>query len=305
MRLPHPIPYQGSKRIIASQLLSFFPPDSSRLVEPFAGSAAVSIAAAYHGKASRFHLNDLNEPLMRLWKEIIDNPMQIAAAYTQLWGKQQGQERTFYNEVRDDFNRTKKSEHLLYLLARCVKASVRYNEYGQFNQSPDNRRQGRNPRSMKADIFAVSSLLRSKVTITSQDYRDVLGGLHRDDLVYMDPPYQGVCGNRDQRYSDSVAVDEFIRALKKLTREGVCFILSYDGRCGEKVYGERMPSELNLYRIEIEVGRSTQATLLGRKDITYESIYLSPSLADRLEIKLKKDGHVPVIRRARQLVMSY
>jgi DNA adenine methylase len=35
---------------------------------------------------------------------------------------------------------------------------------------------------------------------------------------------------------------------------------------------------LGLNKIEIEAGRSTQATLLGRKEITVESLYLSPNL---------------------------
>jgi DNA adenine methylase len=70
MKIPHPIPYQGSKRHIAKYILPFFPHGIHTLIEPFAGSAAISIAAACHGKASRFHLNDINRPLMTLWQEI-------------------------------------------------------------------------------------------------------------------------------------------------------------------------------------------------------------------------------------------
>ena len=274
-------------------------------MEPFAGSSAVSIAAAYYGKASRFHLNDINEPLMVLWKEIIDNPKGIADAYRHLWERQRGHERTFYDKVRDEFNQLKKPEHLLYLLARCVKASVRYNEKGEFNQSPDNRRKGRNPDSMEADLLTVAALLRSKAIITSQEYRDVLEKLQEDDLVYMDPPYQGVCGNRDPRYSHGLALQDFVGALRALTEEDSCFILSYDGRCGERAYGEKMPAELELYHMEIEVGRSAQATLLGREDVTYESVYLSRALVHRLGIKPRKNGHAPMIRRPQQLVLSY
>ena len=54
MKIPHPIPYQGSKRNLANQILKFFPKNIPRLVEPFAGSAAISIAAAYYFKADNF-----------------------------------------------------------------------------------------------------------------------------------------------------------------------------------------------------------------------------------------------------------
>ena len=62
MNVPHPIPYQGSKRHIALEILRYFPPDAQRLIEPFAGSAAVSLAAAYYRRAQSFTLNDINAP---------------------------------------------------------------------------------------------------------------------------------------------------------------------------------------------------------------------------------------------------
>ncbi|MBK8798964.1 MAG: DNA adenine methylase [Anaerolineales bacterium] len=64
--IPQPIPYQGSKRAIADKILEFVPPQLDRIVEPFAGSAALSIAAAQCGLVRRFLLNDLNSPLMGL-----------------------------------------------------------------------------------------------------------------------------------------------------------------------------------------------------------------------------------------------
>ena len=39
---------------------------------------------------------------------------------------------------------------------------------------------------------------------------------------------------------------------------------------------------LDLHCIELNAGRSSQATLLGRKDHTYESLYLSPALVSQL-----------------------
>ncbi len=278
MKIPHPIPYQGSKRALAKYILPFFPLDSVTLIEPFAGSAALSIAAAAQGKAARFHLNDINAPLITLWGEIINHPEEIAAQYELLWQEQQGNERVYYDSVRDEFNTTKRPDCLLYLLARCVKASVRYNANGDFNQSPDNRRLGRNPRQMRADILAVSQLLRNKVTLTSVDYIEVLRLAMPQDLLYMDPPYQGVCAAGDPRYFGGIDFAELMEELETLNRRGVPFILSYDGRTGGKSFGQSLPDELGLYRVEVEAGRSTQATLLGRTDMTHESVYLSSNL---------------------------
>lgn len=284
MKVPHPIPYQGSKRQIARHILAYFPREIGTLIEPFAGSAAISLAAACYGKASRFHLNDINRPLMALWQEIINDPQGIAASYERLWVEQQDNPRQFYDYVRDEFNRTQRPDYLLYLLARCVKASIRYNPKGEFNQSPDNRRLGRDPKKMASDIFAASYLLRGRTIITSKDYREVLHSATRSDLVYMDPPYQGVCESGDPRYYKGVIFQEFMQDLEYLNTQMIPFILSYDGRTGSKKFGRELPAELGLYRIEIKVGRSTQATLLGRNEITYESIYLSRALVEKLNV---------------------
>ncbi len=283
-RVPHPIPYQGSKRNIARTILSFFPHQFDTLVEPFAGSSAVSLAAASYGKSHRFHINDLNKPLMDLWSEIITNPHDISDGYETLWNEQKGREKEFYSIVRDKFNNTGRPDHFLYLLARCVKASIRYNSRGEFNQSPDNRRKGRHPDKMRNDIVVVSYLLRDRTIITHEDYKNILKKVSKTDLVYMDPPYQGVCAGRDPRYYTGVDFDDFLSQIEKLVRHHISFILSYDGRKGEKIYGREIPADTGIRRIEVNAGRSTQSTLLGMNEITYESIYLSENLVKRLNL---------------------
>ena len=282
MGIPHPIPYQGSKRKIARAILSLFPSDAGRLIEPFAGSAAVSLAAAYYHKADRFLLNDLNKPLMRLWSAIIDQPDDIAAQYRKLWTTQHGKEREYYDHVRDTFNRTQRPDCLLYLLARCVKASIRYNTNGHFNQSPDNRRKGAQPDTMIRHIRGASELLRGRTAVCCEDYTVTLQRACEHDIVYMDPPYQGVCGNRDQRYLKALPLDHFVHALIELNERRISYVVSYDGRTGEKTHGKLLPAILHLKHFEIAAGRSTQATLLGRNSVTYESLYVSPALMRRI-----------------------
>lgn len=283
MRVPHPFPYQGSKRHLASSILRFFPSDIETLYEPFAGSAAITIAAACDSLAKRFILNDFNKPLVELWTQIINQPATIASAYAGLWNEQKGQERDYYNLVRDWFNQTKRPDCLLYLLARCVKASVRYNSNGDFNQSPDNRRKGMHPDTMSGHISSVSSLLRGKTECLSMDYKETLKDATEYDLVYLDPPYQGVSTNRDARYLERVVFDDFVSALETLNSRQISFIVSYDGRTGDKVFGKTLPTFLNLHLVELHAGRSTQSTLLGRDDDTYESLYISPALSERLK----------------------
>ena len=276
--VPQPIPYQGSKRQIAPTILQHFPGTVSRLVEPFAGSAALSIAVAARRRADRFWINDAHSPLIKLWREIIHRPDALAEKYALLWNDQLGREREYFDQVRDRFNDAYDPADLLYLVARCVKAAIRYNTNGQFNNTPDNRRKGARPAEMRRRILHASDLLRKRTRLTAWEYRKVLDQCTDEDLVYMDPPYQGVCGNRDQRYLPKVDHEEFCDELATLNTRNIMFAVSYDGRTGKKSYGDPLPESLNLTHLEIRAGRSTQATLLGRADVTFESLYLSPAL---------------------------
>lgn len=279
MKIPHPIPYQGSKRNLAADILRFFPQKIDRLIEPFAGSAAITIASAYYFKANKFIVNDINEPLINLWDKIVNEPQTIIRDYHHIWNNQLGNEEEFYYQIRDRFNQTKEPKYLLFLLAKCVKAAVRYNAEGNFNQSPDKRRKGRLPENMRFDILNVSNLLKDKVTFHSVDYEKILDMATENDLVYMDPPYQGTAKNGGFRYMEDLNHEDFLISLYKLNKRNIPFILSYDGRTENKTYGEELPKELNLHKIEIDAGRSSIATLHSRNERTYEAVYISDNLA--------------------------
>ena len=135
---------------------------------------------------------------------------------------------------RSLFNETKKAPYFLYLLARCVKAAIRYNASGQFNNTPDNRRKGARPVEMRHRITAAAALLGGNTKTTALHYAAVLAKCTPDDLIYMDPPYQGVSIARDHRYAPKVCHDEFAESLNDLNKKGCLFIVSYDGRTGGK-----------------------------------------------------------------------
>lgn len=294
MSVPHPIPYQGSKRHLARQILSFFPPGADRLIEPFAGSAAVSLAALQNGLVKQVVIGDSDAALVALWNKIVSAPTELAEAYAALWFQQLGREREYYDFIRAEFNENRRPEHFLYLLVRCVKAAVRYNTGGEFNQSPDNRRKGTRPATMRKNLLAASELLSGRCQIRHGDYQILLDEATPNDVVYLDPPYQGVCNNRDPRYKQKVQFDTFVETLDALNRRRIAYIVSYDGRTGKKNHGELLPDFLNLKRIELAAGRSTQATLLGRNETTFESLYLSPALTPHSDQPVPLRTSMPV-----------
>lgn len=281
-KIPHIVQYQGSKRILAPQILQYMPDRFNRLIEPFAGMAAISVATAYENRASCFHINDLNAPLVEMLQFAIEHPRELIDAYSQVWEEQflyeDNHVQHFY-VVRERFNNGEETpENMLYLLARCVKGAVRYGKNGKFNQSPDKRRHGTRPQTLAPNIFAISHLLKGKTSFSALDYHDILDMAKPGDLVYMDPPYQGVTNVRDNRYFAGVQFDEFADAISVLNKKGVDYLISYDGVCGGKEYGEELPQELHCKKVMLNAGLSSQATLLGKKSTTFESLYISEAL---------------------------
>lgn len=120
------------------------------------------------------------------------------------------------------------------------------------------------------------------------DYREILNKAVPGDIVYMDPPYQGVCSTRDSRYFSGIDFCEFVAAVENLNRRGIDFIISYDGSCGEKQYGNDLPEELGLKKVMLNAGLSSQALLLGKKEVTYEALYLSKNLQETVKPKIQQ-----------------
>jgi DNA adenine methylase len=101
------VQYQGSKRNLAPKILSFFPNAFGRLIEPFAGSAAITIACASENKTEHFLINDLNKPLVDLLKYVIENPEYVTKKYREIWSDQK------YDSIEHYYKKRKKYTSML------------------------------------------------------------------------------------------------------------------------------------------------------------------------------------------------
>ena len=100
----------------------------------------------------------------------------------------------------------------------------------------------------------------------------------------MDPPYQGVSNVRDHRYIAGLSYEEFVLAIEDLRKKNIDFLISYDGALGDKTYGADLPSELNLIKLNLNAGLSTQALYLGKKIETIEALYVTPNLVENIRV---------------------
>lgn len=282
-KIPHPIPYQGSKRNLAEKICSLLPEGINTFYEPFAGSAAITIYAAYHNMAKEFVIADNLPELVELWEAIIENPTETSQKYEDIWNGNIDKSQSYFNDVRDRFNLNRDPVDLLYLIVRCVKNAVRFNKNGAFTQSSDKRRLGTNPKKMSASIHTVSQLLKGRARVVCGDFKKTIEDAAIGDFVYMDPPYHGTTYGKDKRYFTQLERENLIDGISYLNSKDVPFLLSYDGMTGDTVYGEPLPNNLEMRRLLIDAGRSSQATLNGNKATTFESLYVSKNITHRIE----------------------
>jgi len=168
--VPHPIPYQGSKRSLVPLIAPYIPNRVESWFEPFAGSAAMTLWAASRSIAKRYVLAESLEPIGELWRAIIRTPDKTAAKYEELWRGQRPNDFGYFNRVRERYNEGRDAVDLLYLICRCVKNAVRFNRHGLFTQSVDKRRLGMRPEKMTAAITGASFLLRGRTEIRIGDW---------------------------------------------------------------------------------------------------------------------------------------
>jgi len=284
--IPHPIPYQGSKRKLAPVIYSVIPRNIRCFYEPFAGSAAMTLFMAGNNAAERFVVGDKFPSIIKLWEMIVNNPHQVIDEYSTIWMGFDGENHNYFNEVREHYNETQNPVALLYLVCRCVKNAVRFNAKGKFTQSADKRRKGMAPEKMSLAIEGASKLLKGRVEFRVGDWKTTSQDAESQDFVYMDPPYLGTSVGRDKRYHEQLEVDSLVSGLELLNERNIRFALSYDGMTGDKEYGPALPEHLSMSRLLINAGQSSQATLNGLKAETVESLYLSSNIKAPIKTRL-------------------
>lgn len=297
IRLPHPIPYQGSKRNLAPLIAPYVPVgDVDTWYEPFAGSAAMTLWAAHKNVAKKYVIGDILAPIADLWRVIINEPEKTASRYREIWERHAVEDHGYFNRVRERYNAERDPVDLLYLICRCVKNAIRFNrKSGNFTQSVDKRRLGMRPDKMDNAILGASMLLKDRTEVISGDWLDTLSTATNRDYVYMDPPYLGTTIGRDKRYVEGLQQERLIEGLADLRRRDIRFALSYDGMTGTKEYGPPLPESLGLTRLLLHAGKSSQATLSGRDEETIESLYITPGLGE---------AHPDIIRKQKSVQES-
>lgn len=176
--------WAGGKHKLVSFIASHLPASRHRLIEPFAGSAALSLALEFDA----YLLNDTNPDLITLFQTLKNEKQAFIDYVRQYFTGDHNQENHFY-ALREQFNHsdnlTERAALFIYLNRHAFNGLCRYNSKGQFNV-PFGRYRAPYFPEKEMQAFIQKS---SRIEIQCGDFQTALQKAGDDDTIYCDPPY--------------------------------------------------------------------------------------------------------------------
>jgi DNA adenine methylase len=166
--------------------------NGKKLVEPFAGSCAVSL----NTKFDSYICNDINADLIKMYDLIhtdLDNFIQSAQTYFV-----NGNDEPRYYELRELYNNTndpnQKAYLFLYLNRHCFNGLCRYNSKGKFNVPFGSYK---TPYFPEKEIREFNQFTLNKFKFTNQNFQEMFDYADEDTVIYCDPPYSPLTKTSD------------------------------------------------------------------------------------------------------------
>ncbi|MDH5396091.1 MAG: Dam family site-specific DNA-(adenine-N6)-methyltransferase [Gammaproteobacteria bacterium] len=159
-------------------------PEGKRLVEPFAGSAAVFLNTNYE----EYLVSDSNPDLIHLFTLLKTDGVDFIKKCRRYFTSRYNNEEEYYR-LREKFNKTtdirQRAVLFIYLNRHGYNGLCRYNNKGGYNV-PFGR--------YKKPYFPEKEMLffhekAQKATFVTADYDEVIQSAKSGDVVYCDPPY--------------------------------------------------------------------------------------------------------------------
>lgn len=176
--------WAGAKTKLVPHIRALVPDGCGRLVEPFAGSAAVALNLGFRENL----LADSNPDVVAVYQALRRAPRRFVADCRALF-RPEYNDRIAFNERREEFNRCRDRYRraclFIYLNRHGYNGLCRYNSRGGFNVPF-----GRYPRPyFPEDECATMREFLRRAEVRCADFRAILREAGAGDFVYCDPPY--------------------------------------------------------------------------------------------------------------------
>jgi len=217
--------WAGNKYALIERIRQLLP-DAKRLIEPFAGSAAVFLNTHYPSAV----LADSNGDLIGLYQTLQREGDRFIAYARRLFTAENNREDAYYI-LREEFNRTRhkrrKAALFLYLNRHGYNGLCRYNAKGGFNVPFGRYTKPYFPEKEMQEFYIRAQRAEFRVA----DFRDVMSAARAGDVVYCDPPYVPLSRTANFTGYGSAGFGEMeqkalARLAKSLALRGVTVVIS-------------------------------------------------------------------------------
>lgn len=234
---------------------------NGRLIEPFAGSAVVSLNIDAVG----YVVADFNPHLISLYKLIYEDGKDFIDYCETFFVPENNIEKSYY-ELRDIFNTTKddkeKAALFLYLNRHTFNGLCRFNSKGGFNSPFGSYEFVEFPRNELN--FFLNRFRNSPTCFYRQDFEETIALANEDDVIYNDPPYVPLSATAS--FSDYTSDGFSIEQQKRLA------VLAEKSKCKFLISNHDTEFTRELYKkadkiISRKVGRFIGANKESRKPV--------------------------------------
>lgn len=273
-KLEPAVKWSGSKRTQAPNICKYITTEYDTYYELFCGGCSMLfyILNNYPNKFKRYVCNDINKPLIQLYKLIKTDYKEVQRSYEILWrelNKDSDLERKkkFFNRARESFNKNHDPRVFFFIMRTTTNGMPRYNSAGEFNNSFHVTRNGMNPERTEKVLEEWSTLLNLyNVQFYSRSYEEFKP--KENDLLYLDPPYANTKG----MYYGTIDYEVLWQFLKNIESD---WLLSFDGIAGTEDNTVEIPKIYNEH-VYINSGNSSFRRVIGNSKDTQvqESLYI-------------------------------
>ena len=216
--------WAGSKQNIIGRIKAVLPAGRT-LIEPFAGSCAVSLNTDYRN----YLLSDINQDLINLYKNL-QTEGEPFIQYCRTFFTEENKTRERFIELRHIFNNTSdirlKAALFLYLNRFCYNGLCRYNSKGIFN-SPFGRLKPYFPEEEMRNFHKKLKYARFECS----DFRDIMNRAREGCVVYADPPYDPLTSTSNFTTYSAGGFNrkdqaDLVKLAHQLTERGVPVLIS-------------------------------------------------------------------------------
>lgn len=207
-----PLRYPGGKSRAVKQIREYFPPNLTKLVAPFIGGASIELACANDGITVQGY--DLFKPLASFWQAAILDKSRLVHEVEYWYNLDKETYKAFQLELLN-IPDTFEQGAAFFVLNRASFSGTTLS--GGMNPEL--------PRFTRSSIRRLKHTRTKNLSVECGDFRETIPR-HRDDFMYLDPPYvieqnlYGCRGDLSQNFPHKALAQE----LKKCSR----WVLSYN-----------------------------------------------------------------------------